>query len=179
MPPRAGPQERDDGRSGGSLVSQLERFKQAQDDPHSGFAAALGELQAGRKTGHWIWYVFPQLSGLGRSEVSRIYGIGGVGEATAYLRDPVLRGRLLSAAIAVVERQRAGVSLSSLMGASIDVLKLVSSLTLFGSIARSLNATEANHEYQRLADVAAEILAGAESEGYPPCRYTLRLLEQS
>ena len=158
-------------------MSQLERFKQAQDQPHSGFATALAELRAGRKTGHWIWYVFPQLSGLGLSGASRTYGIGGATEGTAYLRDPVLRGRLLSAATAVVERQRAGVPLPRLMGARIDVLKLVSSLTLFGAIARRLSATEANNAYRLLADVAAEILDRAESEGYPPCSYTLRSLE--
>ena len=157
-------------------MSDLERFKRAQDHPHSGFATALAELRAGRKTGHWIWYVFPQLPGLGKSEVSQIYGIADVTEATDYLRDPVLRGRLLSAATTVVERQRAGVSLPSLMGAPIDVLKLVSSLTLFGSIARRLHATEAHDEYRRLAEVSAEILAAAESGGYPPCRHTLRSL---
>ena len=161
------------------LVSQLGRFKRAQDELHSGFATALAELRAGRKTGHWIWYVFPQLSGLGRSEVSQTYGIVDVTEATEYLRDPVLRGRLLSAATAVVERQRAGVPLSHLMGGPLDVLKLVSSLTLFGPIARRLQATEANDEYRLLADVAGEILTGAESEGYPLCRPTLRSLEQS
>ena len=154
-------------------MSHLERFKRAQDQAHSGFATALAELRAGRKTGHWIWYVFPQLSGLGKSDVSQTYGIADVTEATEYLRDPVLRGRLLSAATTVGERHRAGVSLASLMGASIDVLKLVSSLTLFGSIASRLHATEANDEYRRLADVAEEILAAAESEGYPRCRYTL------
>ena len=160
-------------------MSHLERFKRAQDQPHSGFATALAELRAGHKTGHWIWYVFPQLSGLGKSEVSQIYGIADVSEATEYLRDPVLRDRLLSAATTVAERQRAGVPLPRLMGAPIDVLKLVSSLTLFGSIARRLQTSEANDEYRRLSDAAAEILAAAESEGYPPCRYTLRSLDGS
>jgi hypothetical protein len=65
------------------------------------------------------------------------------------------------------------------MGAPVDVLKLVSSLTLFGPIARRLNATEANDEYGLLADVAEDILARAESEGYPLCRYTLRTLKQA
>jgi uncharacterized protein (DUF1810 family) len=162
-----------------ATVSELERFKKAQANRHSGFETALAELRAGRKTGHWIWYVFPQLAGLGRSEVSQIYGIVDATEGTEYLRDPVLRGRLLSAATTVADRQRAGVSLSCLMGASVDVLKLVSSLTLFGPIARRLNATEANDEYSLLADVAEEILAGAELEGYPLCRYTLRTLEQA
>jgi uncharacterized protein (DUF1810 family) len=158
-------------------VSHLDRFKHAQSKPHSGFTSALAELQAGRKTGHWIWYVFPQLAGLGRSEVSQIYGIVDIAEATDYLRDAVLRGRLLAAATAVAARQRAGVPLSRLMGEPIDVVKLVSSLTLFGHIARNLNAAEPNDDYRLLADAAREILAGAESEGYPPCRYTLRSLE--
>ena len=108
-----------------------------------------------------------------------MYGIVDVVEATAYLRDPVLRGRLLSAATTVVERQRAGVPLLHLMGAPIDVLKLVSSLTLFGRIARRLDATEKNDEFRRLADTAEDILAWAESEGYPSCRYTLRSLAES
>jgi uncharacterized protein (DUF1810 family) len=160
-------------------MPELERFKRAQDRPHAGFAAAMAELGAGRKTGHWIWYVFPQLSGLGRSEMSQVYGIADVEEATAYLHDRVLRGRLLSAMTTVVERQRAGVSLSRLMGQSVDVLKLVSSLTLFGDIARRLNEIEPHDDYGLLADVAAEVLAGAESEGYPPCRDTLQSLAQS
>lgn len=157
-------------------MSRLERFKRAQDQPHSGFATALAELRAGRKTGHWLWYIFPQLSGLGTSDLSQAYGITDVTEATDYLRDPLLRGRLLSAATAVVERQQAGVSLPSLMGSQIDVLKLVSSMTLFGSIASRLRATEANDEYRRLADAVEEILAAAESQGYPRCQYTLRSL---
>ena len=157
-------------------VSTLERFKRAQDQPHAGFATALDELRAGRKTGHWIWYIFPQLAGLGSSGFSQLYGIADVTEATDYLRDPVLRGRFLLAATTVVERQRAGVSLPGLMGSPTDVLKLVSSLTLFGAIAGRLHAAEANDEYRRLGDVAGEILAAAESEGYPPCRFTLRSL---
>jgi uncharacterized protein (DUF1810 family) len=160
-------------------VSPLERFKRAQDERDAGFATALAELRAGRKTSHWIWYVFPQLSGLGSSEASRMYGIVDLSEAKKYLRDPVLRGRLFVAATTVAERQRTGTSLSRLMGTSIDVLKLVSSLTLFGAVARTLHATEADEEYRRLADVAGEILAGAEAEGYPRCRFTLRSLERS
>lgn len=157
----------------------LERFKRAQEDPRSGVAAALAELRSGRKTGHWIWYVFPQLSGLGTSDASRTYGIDDAAEAAAYLRDATLRGRLLSAATTVAEQQRAGVRLLRLMGSSIDVVKLVSSLTLFGRIATDLHATEPDADYVRLADVAAAILEGAEREGYPPCRITLERLQAS
>lgn len=157
-------------------MADLERFKRAQDDPHSGFAAALAELRAGRKRAHWIWYVFPQAAGLGSSEMSQIYGIEDVAEAMDYLRDPLLRDRLLSAAAAVREWQLAGVPLVRLMGAPIDALKLVSSLTLFESIAATLQATEPNDQYRRLADVSTEILNAAEAEGYPRCQHTLRFL---
>jgi hypothetical protein len=62
------------------------------------------------------------------------------------------------------------------MGASVDALKVVSSMTLFGSVARATSPAEANGEYRRLADVAEEILAAAESEGYSRCRFTLSRL---
>jgi len=81
----------------------LERFREAQDRRHPGFAAALRELRAGRKTSHWIWYVFPQLRGLGRSPLAVRYGLEGVDEALAYVRDPVLGQRLAVATAAVRE----------------------------------------------------------------------------
>ena len=64
----------------------LDRFVAAQNRPHEGYADALAEIRAGAKQGHWIWYVFPQLYGLGTSSQSRAYGIGGVAEATEYLQ---------------------------------------------------------------------------------------------
>ena len=103
------------------------------------------------------------------SEMSRVYGIAGAHEATEYLRDPTLRSRLLAAATAVVEAHRAGVPLGRLMGSSIDAVKLVSSMTLFGAIAGGL-------QDRVLADVAEEILKAAEAEGYPRCDFTRRLL---
>lgn len=157
-------------------VANLDRFKQAQSQPGVGFDAALSEIQTGRKQGHWIWYVFPQLSGLGVSRLSQTYGLADVDEATAYLRDPVLRGRLLTIAETVADQLRQGTGLARLMGGSVDALKVVSSMTLFGSVARATSPTEANGEYRRLADVAEEILAAAESEGYPRCRFTLARL---
>ena len=160
-------------------MADLARFRRAQDERHSGFAAALSELRAGRKTGHWIWYVFPQLAGLGMSEMSRVYGIADVDEAIDYVRDPVLRGRLLSAATAVLEQQRAGTPLSRLMGSSIDVVKLLSSMTLFGAIAHRLQQTDPTDEGSRLAEIAADILKAAEAEGYPRCEFTLRALASS
>src|ERR1044071_7849790 len=110
-------------------MSGLRRFRQAQDAPHDGFETALAELRAGRKRSHWIWYVFPQLAGLGQSPMAVHYGLTGADEAAAYLRDDVLGGRLASAAAVVREHlERAEPPrLDTLMGSRIDALKLVSS----------------------------------------------------
>jgi uncharacterized protein (DUF1810 family) len=153
---------------------RLQRFKDAQDQQGSGFEAALAEIRAGGKRSHWIWYVFPQLSGLGHSAASRMYGLDGVAEAKEYLRDPLLRSRLITIASAVAEHigQGGDVSLQRLMGSSIDVTKLVSSLTLFGSVAGQLQSVEGLEEYGWIARVASKILAVAAAEGYPPCRFT-------
>src|SRR6476619_5631887 len=73
----------------------LERFVAAQEHVYAGVVA---ELRAGRKTGHWMWFVFPQVAGLGQSEMSRFYAIGSLDEAAAYLAHPVLGPRLLECA---------------------------------------------------------------------------------
>lgn len=147
----------------------VDRFRQAQDAPHAGYAAALRELQAGEKTGHWIWYVFPQLAGLGRSSTAVYYGLAGVEEAAAYLRDRVLGERLVTAA-AAVQAHLTGpsgrpVPLAKLMGSEIDALKLVSSMTLFGHVAKTLGPAA-------MAAHAEAILAAAAAQGYPRCAYT-------
>jgi uncharacterized protein (DUF1810 family) len=137
-----------------------------------GFDTALAELRSGRKCGHWIWYVFPQLRGLGSSPAAQTYGVADVSEAEAYLRDPLLRGRLLAAARVALDQAHAGIPLATLMAARIDVLKLVSSMTLFGATARRLGAADATGELAALADTADALIAVAESEAYPPCAYT-------
>ena len=109
------------------------RFQQAQDSGMpSVYDDAIGELKSGRKTGHWIWFVLPQLAGLGNSEMAQRYGIAGLAEARAYLADPVLRQRL-EAVIAMIDEQlrQPGQSLEHLMGGGLDAAKTVSSLTLF------------------------------------------------
>jgi uncharacterized protein (DUF1810 family) len=155
----------------------LARFVEAQDQPASGFDAALGEIQSGAKTGHWIWYVFPQLAGLGSSSVSRTYGIRGIEEATEYLRDPTLRSRLLAITTEVADHLARGAAINTLMGSSTDALKLVSSLTLFGHAARELHAAEGLPACRALARVAATVLKAAELQGYGPCQYTLSRLK--
>jgi uncharacterized protein (DUF1810 family) len=157
-------------------MDNLGRFRQAQDAPHAGYAAALRELQAGEKTGHWIWYVFPQLAGLGQSSTAVYYGLADVEEAAAYLRDPVLGSRLVGAAAAArAHLAGAGVRpirLPALMGSEIDALKLVSSMTLFGHVATALAAAEARPEFAAMAAHADAILATATAQGYARCAYT-------
>ena len=99
----------------------LDRFRNAQDAPNGGFDTALAELRAGRKQSHWIWYVFPQLAGLGQSSTAVHYGLAGAEEAAAYVRDDVLGDRLVAAA-AVVRGHVAGarpLRLDRLMGSEI------------------------------------------------------------
>jgi uncharacterized protein (DUF1810 family) len=155
----------------------LTRFRTAQDQPGSGFESALREMQAGSKQGHWIWYVFPQLSGLGRSSVSRAYGIDGLAEAEAYLRDSELRSRLMAVTAAARDHLSNGASVETLMGSSTDALKLVSSLTLFGHAAKQLHGSDGLAAYGALARAAAEVLNRAERQGYGPCQYTLSRLD--
>ncbi len=158
-------------------MSNLARFLKAQDAPHAGFAMALRELQAGRKTSHWIWYVFPQLAGLGRSSTAVYYGLAGVEEAADYLRDPVLGERLAAAAAAVrVHLTDAGagsVDIDQLMGSDIDAVKLVSSMTLFAHVAKTLYAVDPRPQFAAMAGHAETILAAAAAQGYDRCSYTL------
>lgn len=72
----------------------LQRFVEAQDSGWSGYAQALKEIRDGRKMSHWIWYVFPQMKGLGRSYNSNYYGITSLAEAEAYLAHELLGQRL-------------------------------------------------------------------------------------
>ena len=104
---------------------RLSRFVEAQTDTH---AQALAELHAGRKTSHWMWFVFPQVAGLGRSSTAQRYAISGLDEARAYLAHPVLGPRLVEAAQALTDLD--GADPVAVFG-SIDAVKLRSSMTLF------------------------------------------------
>ena len=111
----------------------LERFHEAQASAWAGYDTALAEIRAGGKRSHWIWYIFPQIEGLGRSSTARAYAIEDLAEACAYLRDPILRARYEEIVAAVSEQLVRGIKVEDLMGSQIDALKLVSSLTLFGA----------------------------------------------
>ena len=106
----------------------LARFVEAQAGI---YAEALAELSAGRKRSHWMWFVFPQVAGLGASSMSKRYAIGSTAEATAYLDHPLLGPRLLrcvEAMLAVEDR-----SAHDILG-SPDDMKFRSSLTLFAAV---------------------------------------------
>jgi uncharacterized protein (DUF1810 family) len=106
----------------------LQRFVAAQ--AHD-YAAALAELRAGRKTSHWVWYVLPQLRGLGRSSRATFYGLANAEEARAYLAHPVLGPRLIECVAAMNAHD--GKSAIDILG-GIDAQKFRSCLTLFLTI---------------------------------------------
>ena len=106
----------------------LQRFLDAQ---ATDYAQALAEIKAGRKRSHWMWYIFPQIQGLGFSETSRFYGIKDLAEATAYLQHPVLGPRLVSISEELLKLP--GRNATSIFGSPDDV-KLKSSMTLFGEV---------------------------------------------
>jgi uncharacterized protein (DUF1810 family) len=108
----------------------LERFVQAQDA--GTYDAALRELRAGSKRGHWMWFVFPQVAGLGRSPTAQHYAIAGLDEARAYLAHPVLGPRLVECARVLTEL---GTSDPVRVLGPVDAMKLRSSMTLFAAAA--------------------------------------------
>src|SRR3954454_5793658 len=110
---------------------ELRRFEEAQDTGGT-YGAALSELRAGRKTSHWMWFVFPQIAGLGRSPTAQRYAIASLSEAEAYVTHPVLGERLRESARVLTELE--GRSAEQVFGA-LDALKLRSSMTLFARAA--------------------------------------------
>jgi uncharacterized protein (DUF1810 family) len=109
----------------------LSRFLSAQAEIYD---AALGELRRGRKESHWMWFIFPQLAGLGSSEMAQRYALRGRAEAAAYLAHPILGSRLEECARAILEVP--GKSALEILG-SPDDLKLKSCATLFREVAGS------------------------------------------
>ncbi|WP_229487413.1 DUF1810 domain-containing protein [Pseudoduganella lutea] len=107
----------------------LDRFIAAQDRIYDD---VLRELRAGRKTSHWMWFIFPQLQGLGRSETAQYYGIASLDEARAYLAHPVLGARLRECTALV--NAHGGTRIDTILG-HVDALKFRSSMTLFAAAA--------------------------------------------
>ncbi|WP_337269237.1 DUF1810 domain-containing protein [Oryzifoliimicrobium ureilyticus] len=111
----------------------LQRFKTAQEPV---FETALSELRQGQKRSHWIWFIFPQLRGLGRSPTAQFYGLSSLAEASAYLEDPLLKERLDVATSAVLGHKN--MSALDILG-SPDDLKFRSSMTLFNEASGHAN----------------------------------------
>jgi uncharacterized protein (DUF1810 family) len=109
----------------------LERFLKAQDSGGT-YQRAVAELRSGRKTTHWMWFIFPQIAGLGRSDMAQAYAISDLAEAQAYLAHPILGPRLIECAEIVAAQQ--GRSAEQIFG-GVDAIKLRSSMTLFAHAA--------------------------------------------
>jgi uncharacterized protein (DUF1810 family) len=135
-----------------AFVDDLQRFVDAQDTRDT-YTEALRELRAGHKQGHWMWFVFPQIAGLGRSPTAQHFAISGLPEAVAYLAHPVLGPRLLE--VARVLTGLPETDAVKVLG-SIDAQKLQSSMTLF-----SLAAPDE----QLFRDVLDQYFAGASDAG--------------
>ena len=140
----------------------LERFVQAQ---QSSYQQALSELRAGKKRSHWIWYILPQVLGLGSSPMSIRYAIGSLAQARAYLEHPVLGARLRECVAAMNAHN--GDSASEILG-EIDARKFQSCLTLFAQAAdsESVFGQALNKYFSGNPDAATlSILAGRQKEG--------------
>ena len=112
----------------------LLRFIHAQDsggiyDDTGTYAQALEEVRAGHKRGHWMWYVFPQMKGLGHSEIAKFYGINGREEAYAYIAHPVLRDRLVEISDAVLNNEKTAYDIFGR-----DIIKFRACMLLFASV---------------------------------------------
>ena len=111
-------------------INSLDRFLEAQELMYE---TALKEIKNGKKKSHWMWYIFPQLRGLGKSRMSYVYGINGIEEAKAYLEHPVLSARLIEITETLLAHK--GKDIYDIMG-DIDAMKLKSSMTLFALVSK-------------------------------------------
>jgi uncharacterized protein (DUF1810 family) len=138
------------------MTHDLQRFLDAQAGVYDGVVA---ELRARRKTGHWIWFIFPQLAGLGRSATSQHYAMATLDEARAYLAHPVLGARLRQCAEAVLASNAP--SATAIFG-ELDAMKVRSSMTLFQRAApdEPVFAAVLQRYYEGIPDEATDALLG-------------------
>lgn len=113
----------------------LQRFVDAQNTFET-YEQVLAELSDGKKRSHWIWFIFPQQKGLGRSHNSEYFGLDGAEEAKAFLNHPIL-GKILWECCSLLITHAGKKNIRSIMGSSIDVLKLKTSMELFDSISQN------------------------------------------
>ena len=138
------------------MTAELERFVDAQRDVYAG---VLAELRRGHKTGHWIWFIFPQIAGLGRSATSQAFAIRSLEEARAYLAHPILGARLRECASIVAALE--GRDAVEIFG-PLDAMKVRSSMTLFLRAApdEAVFALVLDRFYDGLPDEATDALLG-------------------
>ena len=117
------------------MENSLQRFIDAQEKDYE---TALAEISQGRKRSHWIWYIFPQIQGLGFSETSKFYAIKNIDEAAEYLKHPVLGERLIRICHALIKNP--GDDANKILG-SPDDMKLKSSMTLFAALPGRYNVS--------------------------------------
>jgi uncharacterized protein (DUF1810 family) len=139
------------------VSADLERFIEAQREV---YPSVLEELRRGHKTGHWIWFIFPQIAGLGRSATSVAFAIGSLEEARAYLAHPVLGARLRECAAIVAALE--GRTAVEVFG-PLDAMKVRSSMTLFirGAPDEPVFALVLDRFYEGLPDEATDALLGS------------------
>ena len=138
-------------------MSDLQRFKDAQ---HKDYETALAEVKAGRKRSHWMWYIFPQIAGLGFSETSRHYALKNLDEAQDYLNHPVLGGRLVEIC---TELLKLPTNNPTQIFGTPDDMKLRSCVTLFAALPNT---------YSVFQQVLAQFFNGEEDSA------TLKLLQK-
>ncbi len=159
----------------------ITRFTKAQQGStyHRSYQQAYQELQQGKKETDWIWYIFPQLKVLGRSDAAKHFGIVDLEEACAYLQDEKLFKNYFEILL-LVKKQLETIPAQQLMSKEIDVKKLVSSLTLFQEAARLLaQRGYANQDYPGLAECCSKVLAELEKQNYLPCQTTLQFIDST
>lgn len=157
----------------------FDHFIEAQSQEQDGLTAALNQLSAGKKTSHWIWYIFPQI-GLGSSPPARKFAIRSTDEATAYLRHRQLGPAYLECLVEVVNYisgsdQPIIDSLDTLFDSKIDRIKFISSITLFGEIATIYAGFYEELQFGHIAQIWADLQA----RGLTPCSATLNFISDN
>ena len=134
-------------------MDSLQRFIDAQDDT---YRIAYKEIKSGKKLGHWIWFIFPQLIGLGKSEMSYEYGLT-IEEAKLYLQHPILSIRLRNILKVLLEHKNKDIT--AIMGNELDAMKLQASMTLFDwfmpddIFKQVMNVFYNGHRHQKTLDI--------------------------
>ncbi|ASQ45491.1 DUF1810 domain-containing protein [Legionella clemsonensis] len=164
--------------TGSSKTINLQRFHEAQKDNYQN---AHDEIASGRKRGHWIWYIFPQLKSLGSSATAQKYGIKDFEEACAYLKDPLLFQHYQEMVELVTDKLAKNIPPATLMNGVVDAQKLVSSLTLFRLAAEYLTKSENNSslDFYKLEASCSKALNSLAHEGYLACEETMSEVYES